>query len=78
MASDVETGAAAYAYKVADVNAKLAECCVQEWVKALKKIEQNQEEDHRQQETENQAACEEEERIRCEEKGVRRKKLCKM
>ncbi len=41
MASDVETGAAAYAYKVIDVNAKLAEYCVQEWVKALKKIEQN-------------------------------------
>ncbi len=66
MASDVETGAAAYAYKVADVNAKLAEHCVQEWIKALKKIEQNWEEDHHQQKMENQAAHEEEKRIRCE------------
>ncbi len=70
MVSDVETGAAAYAYKIADMNLKLAEHCVQEWGKALKKIEQNREEDRCQWEMEDEVAHEEEERIRCEEEDV--------
>ncbi len=39
--SDEQSGAAAYAYKVADVHTKLADHCVREWEKALKKVTEN-------------------------------------
>ncbi len=44
-ASDVQTGAAAYAYKVVDVYTKLADHCIREWEKALKKAVENWEEE---------------------------------
>ncbi len=44
-ASDITTGAAAYAYKVADVHSKLAVHCVKEWEKALVKVAENWEVD---------------------------------
>ncbi len=65
--SDVESGASAYAYKVADVYTKLADQCVREWDKALRKVKENREEDACQQLAEDKAAREEEERIRQEE-----------
>ncbi|KAK0437472.1 hypothetical protein EV421DRAFT_1907212 [Armillaria borealis] len=62
-ASDVQTGAAAYAYKVADVYTKLADHCIKEWEKALKKVVENWEEDCRMREREDELAQEEEARI---------------
>ncbi len=39
--SAMESDAATYAYKIADMNIKLAERCVREWNHALKQIEVN-------------------------------------
>ncbi|KAK0232786.1 hypothetical protein IW262DRAFT_1290017 [Armillaria fumosa] len=58
--SNIQTGEAAYAYKVADVYQKLANHCIQEWEKGLEKIAKNQEEDHKQREEEEEQAWEEE------------------
>ncbi|SJL02881.1 uncharacterized protein ARMOST_06222 [Armillaria ostoyae] len=65
--SDVKTGAAAYAFKVADIHTKLADHCVREWEKALKKVVENQEEDQCMRERDDQLAQEEEAKIRREE-----------
>ncbi|KAK0473337.1 hypothetical protein IW261DRAFT_1569751 [Armillaria novae-zelandiae] len=48
--SDIQTGAAAYAYKVSDVYVKLANDCIERWNKALKKIEGNREQEKREEE----------------------------
>ncbi len=69
-ASDIQTGAAAYAYKVADVYTKLADHCIREWEKALKKVVENREEDRRMREREDELAREEEAKIRCEEEEM--------
>ncbi len=65
--SDAKTGAAAYAFKVADVHTKLADHCVREWEKALKKVVENQEEDRCMRERDDQLAREEEAKIRRED-----------
>ncbi|KAK0492697.1 hypothetical protein EDD18DRAFT_1357534 [Armillaria luteobubalina] len=61
--SDMESGASAYAYKVADVYSNLATHCVKEWEKALKKAEQIREEDHHRQAEEDIKAQEEDKLI---------------
>ncbi len=68
--SDEQSGAAAYAYKVADVCTKLADHCVREWEKALKKVTKNQEEDWCTRERKEQFAREEEARIQCEDEEM--------
>ncbi len=69
-ASDIQTGAAAYAYKVADVYTKLAHHCVREWEKALKKVVENREEDRHMREREDELAREEEAKIQREEEEM--------
>ncbi|KAK0492860.1 hypothetical protein EDD18DRAFT_1108471 [Armillaria luteobubalina] len=61
--SDMESGASAYAYKVADVYRNLATHYMQEWEKALKKVEQIREEDHHRQAEEDIKAQEEDKLI---------------
>lgn len=61
--SDVESGASTYAYKVADIYTKLADQCMWEWDKALRKVKENCEEDACQQLAEDKATREEEEQI---------------
>ncbi len=52
---------------MADIYTKLADQCVREWDKALRKVKENREEDACQQLAEDKATREEEERIRQEE-----------
>ncbi|PBK96032.1 hypothetical protein ARMGADRAFT_1077545 [Armillaria gallica] len=68
--SDVESGASAYAYKMADVYIRLADQCVKEWDKALKKVKENHEEDSHRYLAEDQAARDEKEQIRQEEEAT--------
>ncbi|KAK0229523.1 hypothetical protein EDD85DRAFT_794009 [Armillaria nabsnona] len=69
-ASDIKTGAAAYAYKVANVHTKLAAHCVMEWEKAVKKVVENHEEDCCTREREDELAHKEEEKIHQEDEDT--------
>ncbi|KAK0431344.1 hypothetical protein EV421DRAFT_1743180 [Armillaria borealis] len=62
--SDVKTGAAAYAFKVANVHTKLADHCVREWEKVLKKVMENWEKDQCTRERDDQLAWEDDDKSR--------------